>query len=117
MEPGNGVDITAQPLQLEDVADESGTNRGRQATSAVDLWVGDGRPGRERRSSAGQHRRPGPRPPVLTPSSALPPTVCPALGRAVHDHRGTLDRQPSDVVDTRGVGKSTAFENSSQSLR
>ncbi|MBV9164047.1 MAG: hypothetical protein JO281_21440, partial [Pseudonocardiales bacterium] len=59
---------------------ESGTNRGRRATSAVDLGVGDDRPGRERRSSAGQHRRLGPRPPVLTPSSALLPTVCPALG-------------------------------------
>jgi hypothetical protein len=58
---------------------ESETNWGRQATSVVDLGVGASGLGRGWRSRADQHRQFGLRPPVLTPSSALPPPVCFAL--------------------------------------
>jgi hypothetical protein len=80
-----------------DEMNESETFWGRQAMRVVDLRVGAGRLGRERGSSAGQHRHSGPRPEALMPSSALPPPKCFALLRRVHKpDRPQLDRACCD---------------------
>ena len=66
---------------LRTATTESGTNHGRRPSSVADLRFGACRARRGQHLFVDQHHCFRLRQPVLNPSSAPPPTVCPALPR------------------------------------